>query len=149
MLFRSDDASSTAILASTVYRLALLAGVHTHLPQAEQSRKALFAPASSSSSPSSSSTSPSNASSSLSDAHPSSVAATSAAHNSTSTSTSSAASPSATAPSGPALVHFTSDMWLTPVVNPNQFGIEGTQSPEGQAFIVEMHAAWQIGRAHV
>ncbi|KAI0660119.1 Six-hairpin glycosidase-like protein [Cubamyces menziesii] len=85
-----DDASSTAILASTVYRLALLAGVHTHLPQAEQSRKAL-----------------------------------------------------ATAPSGPALVHFTSDMWLTPVVNPNQFGIEGTQSPEGQAFIVEMHAAWR------
>ena len=43
-----DDASGTAILASTVYRLALLEGVHTHLPAAERSRSALSAPASSS-----------------------------------------------------------------------------------------------------
>lgn len=34
-------------------------------------------------------------------------------------------------------------MWLTPVVNPNQFGIEGEKSPEAQAFVVEMYAAWR------
>ncbi|TFY52131.1 hypothetical protein EVG20_g10691, partial [Dentipellis fragilis] len=36
-----DDASSTAIMAATVYRLSLLAGKHTYLPEAERSRKAL------------------------------------------------------------------------------------------------------------
>ncbi|KAH9850434.1 Six-hairpin glycosidase-like protein [Lenzites betulinus] len=106
-----DDASSTAILASTVYRLAVLAGIHTHLPLAEQCRKALSAPSNSSSSSSSASTSTSPAAASA-----------------TSTGT---------------LAHFTSDMWLTPVVNPNQFGIEGSESPEGQAFVVEMYAAWR------
>ncbi|KAG9312708.1 Six-hairpin glycosidase [Chiua virens] len=35
------DASSTALLASTVYRLSLLRGVHTHLPQAKFSRERL------------------------------------------------------------------------------------------------------------
>ncbi|KAI9065704.1 hypothetical protein FKP32DRAFT_1567367 [Trametes sanguinea] len=135
-----DDASSTAILASTVYRLALLAGIHTHLPQAEQSRKALFAPASSSSSSSQSSTSPS--SSSLPSSMTSSTPSSSGSANSTA---SSSASPSATAtaPVGPALQHFTSDMWLTPVVNPNSFGNEGSKSPEGQAFVVEMNSAWR------
>ncbi|KAL1942282.1 hypothetical protein VTO73DRAFT_6346 [Trametes versicolor] len=106
-----DDASSTAILASTVYRLAVLAGIHTHLPDAEKCRKALSAPSSNSTSSSSSSST-----------------ATAPASSSTSAST---------------LEHFTSDMWLTPVVNPNQFGIEGEQSPEGQAFVVEMYAAWR------
>ena len=33
-------------------------------------------------------------------------------------------------------------MWLTPVVNPHQFGVQGSKSPEGQAFVVEMQAAW-------
>ncbi|KAI0641706.1 Six-hairpin glycosidase-like protein [Trametes meyenii] len=117
-----DDASSTAILASTVYRLALLSGIHTHLPLAEQCRKALSTPASSTASSSSSS----------------SVSASSSS--TTATAPASSAS-STTAPS--TLAHFTSDMWLTPVVNPNQFGIEGSRSPEGQAFVVEMYAAWR------
>lgn len=34
-------------------------------------------------------------------------------------------------------------MWLTPVVNPHSFGDEGSKSPEGQAFVVEMYAAWR------
>ena len=113
-----DDASGTAILASTVYRLALLEGVHTHLPAAERSRTALSAPASSSSSSSSSSGSPS--------------------------STSTAPAPSSTSSSGTTdLAHFTADGWLTPVVNPYSFGREGSRSPEGQAFVVEMYAAWR------
>ncbi|KAF5378135.1 hypothetical protein D9615_007521 [Tricholomella constricta] len=36
------DAASTALLASTVYRLALLWGEHSHLPLAERTRSALF-----------------------------------------------------------------------------------------------------------
>ena len=33
-------------------------------------------------------------------------------------------------------------MWLTPVVNPHSFGELGSQSPEGQAFVVELVAAY-------
>ncbi|KAH0835728.1 Six-hairpin glycosidase-like protein [Lanmaoa asiatica] len=84
------DASSTALLASTVYRLSLLWGVHTHLPQAEFSRKSLSTPA--------------NAS---------------------------------------ALLHFTADGWLTPVVDPYSYPDRGQDSPEGQAFIISMQAAWR------
>ena len=40
------------------------------------------------------------------------------------------------------MAHFTSNGWLTPVVNPNEYGVEGQDSPEGQAFVVMMHAAW-------
>ncbi|KAI0740138.1 Six-hairpin glycosidase-like protein [Earliella scabrosa] len=105
-----DDAAGTAILASTVYRLALLAGIHTHLPQAEMSRTALFAPAAGSSSTTSTSTAPSSSS-------------------------------SATSSGG--LAHFTDDMWLTPVVNPLEIGNRGSESPEGQAFVIEMYAAWR------
>ncbi|KAI0776859.1 Six-hairpin glycosidase-like protein [Trametes elegans] len=93
-----NDAASTAILASTVYRLALLTGIETHISDAERSREALFAPASNSSTGS---------------------------------------------PAGSALAHFTWDMWLTPVVNPDAFGEEGKESPEGQAFVVELHAAYR------
>ncbi|KAI8976355.1 Six-hairpin glycosidase-like protein [Trametes punicea] len=135
-----DDASSTAILASTVYRLALLAGIHTHLPQAEQSRKALFAPANGSSSSNTPSSSISSAASTLS---ASASRTASSKTTATATSASSSVSPSATAPVGPALQHFTSDMWLTPVVNPDSFGQQGTQSPEGQAFVVELYSAWR------
>ncbi|KAI0822092.1 Six-hairpin glycosidase-like protein [Trametes gibbosa] len=122
-----DDASSTAILASTVYRLALLSGIHTHLPLAEQCRKALSAPSSAASSSASGS-----ASTSASPTPSLSATATSPATPSASATT-----------SADTLAHFTSDMWLTPVVNPNQFGIEGSRSPEGQAFVVEMYAAWR------
>ncbi|RPD56883.1 hypothetical protein L226DRAFT_538351 [Lentinus tigrinus ALCF2SS1-7] len=121
-----DDASGTAILASTVYRLALLEGVHTHLPAAEKSRSVLFASASASSSSSSSSSSSRSSASSRSQ--------------SSSTSTSTAPASTATTPS--TLAHFTADGWLTPVVDPYSFGREGSHSPEGQAFVVEMHAAW-------
>ncbi|KAI0698006.1 hypothetical protein BC835DRAFT_1405518 [Cytidiella melzeri] len=89
-----DDAASTALLASTVYRLSLLGNVHTFIPMAEKSRQALFAQGSSSST------------------------------------------------NGSGLTHFTSDGWLTPVVNPDNIGQQGTQSPEGQAFVVELSAAY-------
>ena len=91
-----DDAASATLLASTVYRIALLAGQNSFLGTAERVRQTIFGPASSSSSN-----------------------------------------------NGSSLQHFTSDMWLTPVVNPHQFGVEGTQSPEGQAFVVELEAAWR------
>ncbi|KIK55319.1 hypothetical protein GYMLUDRAFT_175753 [Collybiopsis luxurians FD-317 M1] len=82
------DAASTALLASTVYRLSLLRSVHHFLPTAEKTRNALFA---------------SNSS---------------------------------------GLEHFTSQGWLTPVVNPDSFGAEGTESPEGEAFVLDLQAAW-------
>ena len=37
--------------------------------------------------------------------------------------------------------HFDSEGWLTPVVNPHSYGLEGNQSAEGQAFILMLHAA--------
>ncbi|CAE6446088.1 unnamed protein product, partial [Rhizoctonia solani] len=36
----------------------------------------------------------------------------------------------------------TPDGWLTPVVNPHSFEEEGQESAEGQAFVLQMHAAW-------
>lgn len=90
------DASSTAIIASTVYRLAVIANKHSHLPEAERSRKRLS--------------------------------------NSTGTvDTNTLAN----------YTHFTADGWLLPVVNPLSYGQAGSESPEGQAFVVEMHAAWK------
>jgi len=89
------DASSTAIIASTVYRLAVIANKHSHLPAAERSRKTLF--------------------------------------NSTGTNTNTLANHT----------HFTADGWLLPVVNPLSIGQEGSKSPEAQAFVIEMHAAWK------
>jgi hypothetical protein len=95
------DAASTALLASTVYRIALLSNDYSHLAYAEKSRKALFA--------------------------------TSNSTNSSSSSDSSFMS----------MAHFTSDGWLTPVVNPLNPGVEGAKSPEGQAFVLELQAAWR------
>jgi hypothetical protein len=89
------DAASTALLASTVYRAAILLKQHASVPRADTSRKTLF-------------------------------------------------STNGTAPtdgSFAGLAHFTSDGWLTPVVNPHSYGVEGSQSPEGQAFVVQLHAA--------
>ncbi|KZT34675.1 Six-hairpin glycosidase [Sistotremastrum suecicum HHB10207 ss-3] len=83
------DASSTALLASTVYRNALLTGQHRHIPSAEISRKALFGTNSDGS-----------------------------------------------------MAHFDGEGWLTPVVNPENTGVQGSKSPEGQAFVVELEAAW-------
>ncbi|KAF9482875.1 hypothetical protein BDN70DRAFT_874465 [Pholiota conissans] len=92
------DASSTAILASTVYRASLLLNQHTYLPFAERIRTTLF-----------------------------------------STSESPPTSNDTTALSG--YQHFTSEGWLTPVVNPHSYGLEGNQSAEAQAFVVQLHAA--------
>ncbi len=39
--------------------------------------------------------------------------------------------------------HITSDGWLTPVVNPNSYGKQGEKSPEGQAFVMQLHSAWR------
>jgi hypothetical protein len=88
------DASSTALLASTVYRLSVLVGDNTYIAQAEASRKTL-------------SWSNSTANGSM------------------------------------GTQHITPDGWLTPVVDPLQFDIEGSMSPEGQAFVLEMEAAWR------
>lgn len=100
------DASSAALVASTVYRTALLTNSFTHLPHAESVRQQLWASNSSSS----------NSSSSSGYTNDSSTAN---------------------------MAHFTSSGWLTPVVNPNSFSQEGSQSPEGQAFVVMMYAAWR------
>lgn len=108
------DAASTALLASTVYRLSLLTNTHTYLPHAEACRSALLATSTSSSSSTTSSSS---------------------------TSTSASASATVTAFSNAA--HFSTDGWLTPVVNPDAYGSEGSQSPESQAFVLQMQAAWQ------
>ena len=37
--------------------------------------------------------------------------------------------------------HLTTDGWLTPVVNPHMYGLEGSESAEAQAFVVQLHAA--------
>ena len=36
-----------------------------------------------------------------------------------------------------------SDGWLAPVVNPVDFDSEGSNSPEGQAFVIQLHAAYR------
>jgi hypothetical protein len=76
-------------MASTVYRLSLLANIHKHLPAVENSRVAL---------------SSSNSYGGLS--------------------------------------HFDSNGWLIPVVDPYNVGIEVSESPEAQAFVVMMQAAY-------
>ena len=92
------DASSTAILASSVYRASLMLNQHTFVPYAERSRRTLF-----------SSTSALPASNAM------------ASFN--------------------GYQHLTSDGWLTPVVNPHSYGLEGNESAEAQAFVVQLHAA--------
>jgi rhamnogalacturonyl hydrolase YesR len=39
--------------------------------------------------------------------------------------------------------HVGTDGWLTPVVDPMDVGNEGKESPEGQAFVLELHAAYR------
>jgi len=59
------------------------------------------------------------------------------------TPTSSSPPPSSTASGTPGKLHFTWDGWLTPVVDPYGISDQGQTSPEGQAFILAMHAAWR------
>lgn len=39
--------------------------------------------------------------------------------------------------------HIGGDGWLTPVVDPHNFPVQGSQSPEGQAFVVSMIAGYK------
>ncbi|KAJ7774838.1 Six-hairpin glycosidase [Mycena metata] len=140
------DTASTTLLASTVYRASLLLGDHSHLPNAEKSRKALWATSNNSSSTSTAAharraaaSASSGSSAKGSGSAPVSGSATSASATATSPPSS---SPSATTAPLTDLVHFTSDGWLTPVVNPHQFGVQGSDSPEGEAFVVSLQAAY-------
>jgi len=143
------DTASTSLIASTVYRAALLLNDHSHLPNAEKCRQALFAPSNSSSSSNSTlarrqggnSASPSGSHSSGAPASASGSHSSGASSGSPS-STAPLASPSATTAPLKNLAHFTDDGWLTPVVNPHQFGVEGSNSPEGEAFVLELQAAY-------
>jgi hypothetical protein len=112
-----DDASSSALLAATVYRLVLLTGNKTFVPEAERTRAAIFA---TNGSTASVTFSPSPASTT---AQPSSSSSTSDAFVNT--------------------PHFTSDGWLSPVVDPLNVAVEGGMSPEGEAFALMLHAAWR------
>lgn len=130
-------------MASTVYRLALMAGSHSYLSYAEKSRLTL-----------SSASAPSSLKGRMADFHdnremrprspPTTNCTTSAPTRASSTPSSTHTIPSLRIrdPSS-ALQHFTTDGWLTPVVNPYQFSAQGSQSPEGQAFVLEMQAAWR------
>ncbi|PPQ86599.1 hypothetical protein CVT24_009649, partial [Panaeolus cyanescens] len=84
------DASSTALLAATVYRASLLIDSNRHVPMAERSRKAIAE-----------------------------------------------RDGSGDGEFG-GYRHFTSEGYLTPVVNPHSYGQEGGVSAEGQAFVVQM-----------
>lgn len=156
------DGSSTALMTSTVYRFSLIWGVHKHLPLAEESRKALSAAATSSAlrarqAPSSSVSRSESRSGSSSETRsraetsftqsssipqPDPSSANNSTVSQTRTSTSIAPSPTPSDPAGP-LEHFSANGWLTPVVNPHSYGKEGAESPEGQAFVLEMQAAWR------
>ncbi|KAF8837158.1 hypothetical protein BDN67DRAFT_957060 [Paxillus ammoniavirescens] len=115
------DASSTALLAGTVYRLSLLWGVHKYIPLAELSRKSLSSPA--------------GANVNI------SILAT--AKPSTTTTSPSPTSSASASPGTPDMLHITSDGWLTPVVDPYAYPYQGQYSPEGQAFVISMQAAWR------
>lgn len=138
------DAASTALLASTVYRLSLLWGVHTHLPIAEQCRIAIFgsgdqADGSDAGINSTSSSSSGGDSSSQTSSLRKSTTATSPSH-----------SPSSSPSLSSSLLRradsngrIDANGWLTPVVNPHSYGVEGSKSAEAQAFVVQLNAAWR------
>ncbi|PBK87155.1 Six-hairpin glycosidase [Armillaria gallica] len=60
-----------------------------------------------------------------------------------STSTSTSMAPALSSTSTVGFEHFTSDGWLTPVVNPHNYGVEGSGSAEAQAFVVLMEVAYE------
>lgn len=102
-----EDASSTAMMAATVYQSSLVDGVDHWLPNAERARGALSSTNSSSSSSSSSSNGNRQPASALDN-----------------------------------MAHFMARGVLTPVVDPDNFTVQGAASPEGQAFVLEMQGAW-------
>ena len=210
------DASSTALMASTVYRLSTLANVHTYIPYAEKTRKVISENAGSfpaqrrghfeviqqprpmTTTNSSATTRPvSSSTSGVATAPPATATViitspvingttyeiatattycpvspyTNASSNATSppstfgtmlppgcttispnttTITHTLSTPSNTAPlttptpdSAGSLQHFTHNGWLEPVVNPYNYTLLGSDSPEAQAFVVLMQAAWR------
>jgi hypothetical protein len=97
---------------------------------------------------SSDTTTTTTSSDSLSTTSPTSIATNSTVSGTTrtspaSSSTSTVPLPSTTPDSPGPLQHFTTNGWLTPVVDPYQYGQQGINSPEGQAFILEMTAAYR------
>jgi hypothetical protein len=132
-------------MASTVYRLALMSDSHAYLSYAERSRIRLSSD-SGSSNLKARLVATSNSNDLKLRPRPSPIinCTTSAP-----TRVSVTMSPTYTTPSlrirepPSPLQHFTTDGWLTPVVNPYQFSAQGSQSPEGQAFVLEMYAAWR------
>ncbi|OCH84943.1 Six-hairpin glycosidase [Obba rivulosa] len=138
------DAASTAMLASTVYRLALLGGVHTHVPLAEQCRRAISAPLNSTNGGNSAPALQRRQAASATASGPSSHASSAASSGSSRASSGSASPTSSSAPAPTqSLLHFDGEMWLTPVPNPDSWTVAGQHSPESQAFVVEMYAAWR------
>ncbi|KAI9451515.1 Six-hairpin glycosidase-like protein [Lactarius psammicola] len=115
-----DDAASSALLAATVYRLALLTGNKkvSNGTSATPSGVPVVTSSSTPSTPRPSSTTPSS---------------TGSAPGSEST----ASNAFADTP------HFTVDGWLAPVVDPLNYAAEGAQSPEGQAFALMLESAWR------
>ena len=112
-----------------MYHLSLLTGTHTYLPFAERCRTALFfTNASATDAAAAASTSSSTSSASTTETHTASASA------------SASATPSAFAATA---AHFSSDGWLTPVVNPDAYGVQGANSPEGEAFVLQLHSAWR------
>ncbi|KAH9061334.1 Six-hairpin glycosidase-like protein [Lactarius vividus] len=144
-----DDASSSALLAATVYRLALLTGDKKYVRQAERTRAALFAAngtsAIASGDPVVTSSSTSSISSTSRSSNISSTATSSTATSSTTPSSTGSAPGSASTASNAfaSTPHFTDDGWLAPVVDPLNFVAEGAQSPEGQAFTLMLQSAWR------
>ena len=124
-----DDAASSALLAATVYRLAVLTGKTKFVSKAELTRVALFT---------------TNGTAAATFSSSSTTSSTSAAQSSSTTSTASSSTPSPSPSTTFAgMSHFTSDGWLQPVVDPLNIGVEGSNSPEGQAFVLMLQAAWR------
>ncbi|KAH9083466.1 glycoside hydrolase family 105 protein [Lactarius deliciosus] len=141
-----DDASSSALLAATVYRLALLTGNKKYVRQAERTRAALFAANGTSAIASGDPVVTSSSTSSTSRSSNTSSTATSSTTSSSTAPTSTGSAPGSESTASNAFAstpHFTDDGWLAPVVDPLNFVAEGAQSPEGQAFTLMLQSAWR------
>jgi hypothetical protein len=118
-----DDASSSVLLAASVYRLALLTGNKKFVREAERTLAALFTTNGTSANPS---------------GLP--VVTSSLTPSSTGSAPGSASTASNAFVDTP---YFTVDGWLAPVVDPLNYVVEGEQSPEGQAFTLMLQSAWR------
>ena len=113
--------------------MAQLEGIYTYIPLAEAARKALSAPAG---------LNTGYTSWGSGDGSGPATSLTTVTATAQPTETTSYAVPTPTG-GGEGLDHFTPAMWLTPVVDPDNFRSQGGSSPEGQAFVVEMYAAYK------